>query len=334
MRLRILSGLLLACLHVYSQDFVAPEFHMAENATDSFTVGIGRLLNAAPLRFKSVQGPLLRSTALMGYDYQLLTTVPGSTLGIVRVRDWDCNVYIEFRGYATQQSIDSGMLQLANQLRRALGLQQEMNTGSAASSLITTFNIPARGGYFEAGIELMAGRSAANPYLSGPENDPDSTAPKEAFILLKIHSGTPGFRGVIPQQLESPLPRITTAVSKLLTLAQDDFKNMSAKKDTLMVEGLKVVYNGYGQHHFATILLPGLNGDGRLQYAKAVAAALGNSYDWYVSGTEKANGTLLFLPRSADYSQPVFYLEERDGQWQLQAQSRIGHEVPRAMKRD
>ena len=268
----------------------------------------------------------------MGNDYQLLVELPGSSLGIVRVRDWDCNVYIEFRGYPSQQALDNGMEKLAAQLRKCLGIQRSFDDRPVHTASFHSFDLALQDGVFECGLELMAGRSAANPYLLGPEKETGPESKKEAFILLKIHSGKPAFRGYIPQQLTSPLPAISKATTQLVSLAEKDFQEINGDEDAITIEGMQVTYNGNGQQRFATLLLPVDGSSGRAAYAQAIAAALGHQYVWYVPGYRQQDGPLLFFRKDGKGVHPTLYLEESAGSWKLEVRSGTGHSVPRGLK--
>jgi len=99
-------------------------------------------MNAAVGQFKDCKAEL------MGDDYKVTIPFPGRVMGIVRYRDWDNNVYVEFRGFPDKESQAEGVRNLVNKIRRALEDQlYDPNNGREEISFYG-MSVKDRNGYF------------------------------------------------------------------------------------------------------------------------------------------------------------------------------------------
>lgn len=316
---------------------------------DSFSLALVQLLQCAAQDFASCKGDSIRSTWLMGDDYQLQINFPQSAIGIVRIRDWDKNAYVEFRGFKTEEGARKGLQQLFDKIKKALGPQAMPSTATVSSLLkFYSFSIRDSAGYFSPNIELFGGSSSANPYLLGPEKEAEGR--KEYFVLLKVYRGIPAYQFFISPSVKSQDDALHQALQKLLILAEDDFdllrKNprfpqQKKRSDTFLLFGHKTRFNFRGERYFATISFP-VSGDATAMktrwqyYQNAIQAVLGSGYV-YLHDTLGDEPSVLYYAKDGPAKATVrLKREEQNGQFLIvvKIQSEYAHRISRSYKKD
>lgn len=320
----------------------AQEYKVTTDKADPFSQSLVHLLNAAATKFTTLKGDSLRSTSLMGDDYKLNIDIAGSHFAVVRIRDWDTNVYVEFRGYADMKAVSKGVRDLIAKMQHALGDQLEM---PRFVGNMTSLCIKDSKGFFSSNIEVFAGSSSADPYLLGPEKEKEDGQPKKYFILLKIHSGVPHYQAYIPANITTPDPALDKTIKQLVKDAVIDFeslpslaKSTTAKKrrtDSLSMNGYPVYVSRRGQNYSVTIpvypsklLLDGCH--------TALQAALGNRYVVQTSELMERKYNIYYVPNN-DAMWPTIFLEyPRDptSPALIRIESRHGHATKRSADLD
>lgn len=317
------------------------DYKPSTKQTDPFSQSFVRLLNAAANGFKDLKGDSLRSTWLMGDDYKLNLDIPGSSIGIVRIRDWDKNVYVEFRGYADMETVSKGFRDLVAKMQQALGDQVET---PRFFGNMTSLSIKDPKGFFAPNIEVFAGSSSAEPYLLGPEKEPEDGQPKKYFILLKVHSGIPYYQSYIPDNVPAPDAALHKTIQQMVKEALTDFGEVplpsaaatkKRKTDTVSMNGYTVYVNKRGQHYSATIPVS----QNKLSLAtchQALQAALGSRYVFHESELMERKYNIYFIPNNNELPPVVFleYPKEKDDSILIRIESRHGHQTKRSADLD
>jgi hypothetical protein len=258
-----LSLVLLALISILG--LPAQEYKVTTNQEDDFSKALVQLLNAAANRFEDCTGDSIRSTWLLGDDYRLTIPFPGSTIGVVRTRDYDRNVYVEFRGYKNVAEVNKGVRTMISKLKKALG-DQLVEPGISGAPNVTQFSIMSirdKHGFFTSNIELLPGASHADPYLLGPEREEELNKPKKYFILLKVKQGIPSYQYYIKDGIIPPDEKLQAVLKRLLKEAATDFDSLPMMKsqerkpkkvDTMQINGYTIWLNKRGAHRSANIV--------------------------------------------------------------------------------
>lgn len=317
------------------------EYKIYTKQTDPFSRSFVQLLNAASTGFKELKGDSIRSTWLMGDDYKLDLSIEGSHTGVVRVRDWDTNAYIEFRGYADLKAVSKGIRDLVHKMQQALGDQVEK---PRFYGNMTSLAIKDQKGFFSSNIEVFAGSSSAEPYLLGPEKEPEDGLPKKYFILVKVHAGIPHYQYYIRGNMAPPDRALHQTLQQLIKEAAMDFKALpppvahvdpaikKKKTDTINMNGYTVYVNKRGQNYSTSLVID----PNKLSIAgchQALQAALGNRYVFYESDLMERKYTFYYVPNDNNMPPAVFLEHPRDNNDPIiiRIQSRHGHETKRGL---
>lgn len=275
----------------------AQEYKVRTDQADSFSVALVRLLNCAAERFRDCTGDSIRTTWLLGTDSRSTVQVPGSVMTIVRGRDWDANVYAEFRGYSDKKTRDQGIRDLVKKIKKALGdqLYDPYENEEQKDIYFYGLSIKDKNGYFSMNMELFGGASSAPIYLLGPENEDDLQIPKN-FVLLKIYPGIPNYQYYI-RPVAAPDLKLDATLRQLLSVAEKDFESIRDKNadtlikkrrrtDTIHLNGFNIRMNYRGSNYSANYFIPA-SGDSVefrkqwLYYQQALQAALGSRYVYH-----------------------------------------------------
>jgi hypothetical protein len=312
----------------------AQEYKVTTDKTDPFSQSLVQLLNAAATTFNTLKGDSLRSTSLMGDDYKLNIDITGSHFAVVRIRDWDHNVYVEFRGYADVKAVGKGVRDLVAKMQHALGAQLE--TPRFVGNM-TSLCIKDSKGFFASNIDVFAGSSSSDPYLLGPEKEKEDGTPKKYFILLKIHAGVPNYQSYIPANIIAPDPSLDKTVKQLVKDAVTDFKSLpplvqstSTKKrktDSLSMNGYPVYVSKRGQNY--SVAIPVFPAKLSLDDCHtALQAALGNRYVVQTSELMERKYNIYYVPNN-NAMWPTIYLEYPRDPVLIRIESRHGHATKR-----
>jgi hypothetical protein len=331
--------LLIASIIFINAPAYTQEYKIYTKQTDPFSRSFVQLLNAASTRFKELKGDSIRSTWLMGDDYKLNLPIEGSHTAVVRIRDWDTNVYVEFRGYKDLDAVSKGIRELVDKMQKALGDQMEK---PRFYGNMTSLNIKDQKGFFSSNIEVFAGSSAAEPYLLGPEKEPNDGTPKKYFILLKVYAGIPHYQYYIPNNIAPPDKALHQTLKQLVKEAATDFEALppvahadpSAKKkktDTILINGYTVYVSKRGQN-YSTSLAIDQNKFSLADCHQALQAALGNRYVFQESDLMERKYTFYYVPHDNNMPPAVFLEHPRDNSDKIiiRIQSRHGHETKRS----
>lgn len=211
----------------------AQEYKVYSDKTDSFSKAIVRLLECARDRFTTCKGDSIRSTWLMGDDFHLSFPFPGSSMAIVRRRDYDVNGYIEFRGYNNEKTREESIREIAAKIRNTFGNRiYDRNSDTAKKIYFYGLSLKDENGYFGMNMELFGSSSTAPVYLLGPEKE-NEVGDKKYFILLKIYPGVPHYYYFI-RPVKAPHINLDKTLTQLLSLAEKDFDSLQVVRDTLL----------------------------------------------------------------------------------------------------
>jgi hypothetical protein len=328
----------------------AQEYKVSTDQPDSFSIALVKVLNAAPGKFTTCKGEFIRSGSLSGYEYKLNIPFPGSSMAIVRCRDGDQHVYIEFRGFKGKKERDGGIMDLARKIRKALGeqLYDPYENKDPGELYFYGLSVKDSKGYFSMNMELFGGRSAAGSYLLGPEEE-DRSKPQQDFILLKIYGGTPAYNYYI-NSTDPPDKALHATFTQLIKEAATDFDQLRAQTDsypqkrkrfdTLRLNSFTVIMNYRGSHYSASLqfrVTEGLPPQEAWQYyQQALQAALGSDYVYqvYKSGAQPA----ILYYRMEGEDKPRIYLqqegEDNNPCIGIRIESSFSHPVKRSLDRD
>ena len=350
--MKISVMLLLLCL--LSGSGAAQEYKVSTTQQDVFSIALVKLLNCAADGFKNCKGKLIRSTSLMGDDHQLNIVFPGSAAAVVRIRDWEKNAYIEFRGYTDKQSRIKGVYDIVAKIKKALGDQlQDRYEGLKKDDVgFYGLSIKDRNGFFSMNMEVFSGASSAPIYLLGPERE-DETKPASDFVLLKIYGGVPSYQHYI-HAIAPPDRKLDTVLRLLIRSAEKDFASppfeatsatafKRKKEDTVRVNGIAVYMVYRGANHSAILTFP-VNPNS-IPYDKqwnnlqrSLEAALGSDYVYQKS---RPGDLLDFVFFSKDYieKKPRVYLmdlpvDSAAPTISIRIESSYTHEVSRGLRID
>jgi hypothetical protein len=292
MRTFILFFLLISSGICYSQ-----LYNPYTDQADQFSKSFVEILNCAKVKFKHCQGDSMRTTWLMGTDYKLTIKVPGSNAGIVRERDWDKNAYLEFGPFNDTVQLRNGMIELVGKMKLALGananIPHELISGPNSSYFITSLGLKDANGYFQSNIELMSGAAARDNYFPEPEKEPEVVSGKKYFIILKVYSGIPEYQYYIRELVQAPDSDLDVVLKYFIEMAKTDFRELEKKDsnvrkqktDTILMNGIKVLFNPHGQNASATISIETNNENFISQWKSAqqsLQAALGEKYVYHL----------------------------------------------------
>ncbi len=346
------SFFLLASL-IIAHGAQAQQYKVSTTQSDSFSVAIVKLLNAAVSRFSDCKGDSIRTTSLMGEDRQLGFHFPGSTIGIVRTRDGDVNAYIEFRGFANKKSRDEGIRALVQKIKTALGEQLYDPNEQKDNSEIYFYGLSVKdtNGYFSMNMELFGGSSSAPVYLLGPEREEEGPT-KEDFILLKIYPGIPYYQYYI-KPVPAPNIELDKTLRELLVASHQDFETLRTsttsiparrkKADTLSMNGYEVVVNYRGANYSANLYFPAATDSSAFQrqwlfYQQALQAALGTKYVFGFSSMDELPSAIYYPGYYTGENLPRTHLRlYKEGGTQLlhvRIESNVAHPTKRGMDRD
>jgi hypothetical protein len=318
----------------------AQEYNVHAKQKDAFSQSLVQLLNAATTNFSAFKGDSIRNTSLMGYDYKLNLPIEGSHTAVVRIRDWDINAYVEFRGYNDLKAVNKGFRDLVDKIREALGdqLQKPRFYGN-----MTSLAIQDAKGFFSANVEVFAGSSSAVPYLLGPEKEPENGTPKQYFILLKVHSGIPHYQYYVDGNIAPPDQALHKTLQQLIKEAAADFKALppvahadpaikKKRTDTISMNGYTVYINKRGQHYSASLVLD----PAKLSLTnchQAIQAALGSRYVFQESELMERKYTFYYVPNDNNLPPAVFLEHPRGGDDHviIRIESRHGHQTKRGL---
>lgn len=335
--------LLIVSIFFINASAYSQEYKIYTKQTDPFSRSLVQLLNAAPTGFKELKGDSIRSTWLMGNDYKLNLSIEGSHIGVVRIRDWNTNAYIEFRGYADLKAVSKGIRELVNKMQQALGdqLQKPRFYGN-----MTSLGIKDQKGFFSSNIEVFASSSSAEPYLLGPEKEPEDGKPKKYFILVKVHAGIPHYQYYIPANIAPPDKALHKTLQQLVREAATDFKALppvahpdpsikKKKTDTIKMNGYTVYVSKRGQNYSTSLAIE----QSKLSLAgchQALQAALGSRYVFHESDLMERKYTFYYVPNDNSMPPAVFLEHPRDNSDHIiiRIQSRHGHETKRSADLD
>ena len=295
------------CLVIFVLSFCwkssAQDYRLLSSADDPFSKAMIALLNAAPERFSGLAGDTLRHTWL-GTDLDLLITVPGAELGIVRNRDWDVNVYLEFRGYRTAKDRDRGMREFVTKLHKALGDQLlDPFTRNESDEVPLSLSLANNEGYYRSNMELLPGSTNEPVYLLAPEDGRALSPGKNFFFLFKIYAGKPAFYYYNKLQ-EDAETVFGNTLKQVMEAAREDFDQWKSrqsfavkKRDTILLNGIPVYLHFRGSNYSASLEIP-----------LADTAAGKEIWSWYHRAIQSATGTQCVhtLPRIGN-SQEIFY---------------------------
>lgn len=306
---------------IFAASLAAQDYRITTDQKDDFSKALVQLLNCAATRFKDCTGDSLRSTWLMGDDYRLTIPFPGSTIGIVRQRDWNKNAYVEFRGYKDVAGLNKGLKTLIDKIKKALGKQLVPPVITGNQKTITQFSMMAiqdENGHFTANIELLPGSSGAEPYLLGPEREEETATRKQRFILLKVHGGIPSYQYYIKDGIAPPDRALHTLLQRLMKEAVTDFDSLpimqsaarrGKKVDTLQVNGYTVYLDKRGSHRSANIVFDvnadSASVDSMMRWCRqAIDAAVGSSYVYHPYNYDKTKSIIYYQ----SYYSPLYRL--------------------------
>lgn len=330
---------LLAFSCIFINISIAQTYHVTTNQQDQFSRSLVEILNAASTRFSNQKGDSLRSTSLMDTDYRLNIPVPGSAIAIVRIRDWDKNVYIEWRGFANSREQEQGMASITNDIKKALGHQ--LDIAPSVSKSFTSMGIRNSLGNFSPNMELMASSSSAEPYLLGPERE-DQTLPKKYFILLKISGGIPFFHYLVDKGIKPTDMTLHKTIQTLMQAAKNDFEifpwKSTGKKstDTLNMDGYMITLYKRRQNYQAVISFTKAAGEAaaRLQWERlhlSAQAALGGSFVYFKSQIDNAE-YIRYYSKKYETNSPRLKIEQRnDNTILLIVESGFSHPTKRSL---
>jgi hypothetical protein len=276
----------------------AQEYKITTTQKDDFSKALVQLLNSAASRFSDCIGDSLRSTWLLGDDYRLTIPFPGSTIGVVRTRDYDRNVYVEFRGYKNVEELNKGLKSLIEKIQKALGDQLVSPVITGNQKTLTQFSmlsIRDQHGYFTQNIELLPGSSHADPYLLGPEREEESNRPKKYFILLKVKAGIPSYQYYIKDGVSSPDQKLNAILKMLMKESVTDFDSLlimrsperkQKKVDTLQMDGYTIWLDKRGGRRSANIVFDVAEDSVAIRdkmkwCQQAIEATVGSRYVYY-----------------------------------------------------
>jgi hypothetical protein len=290
-----MKSVLIAVLATFIlQPLRAQHYNITTDKNDPFSLALVKILNDASTRFADCKGDSIRSTWLMGDDHKLSFDFPGSSIAIIRSRDWDRSAYIEFRGFSSVNEVSKGIRSLIAKIKNALGSQlvPPIIHGDTATILqIAGLSIKDQHGYFTPHFELFPGASSADPYLLGPEKEEDGL-PKKYFILLKVQGGVPSYQYYVPANIVSPDFKLTQTLQQLMKAAAADFDSLPGKRlahvamkkkktDTLLLNGYTVLINQRGSNYTTSILFP----------APVDSVAFNEQWDWCNRAVQSATGS-------------------------------------------
>jgi hypothetical protein len=351
--------MVLSCILAISmlQTVYAQQYNITTNKADPFSIALIKLLNAASNRFADYKSDLIRSTWL-GDDHKLAFEFPGSSMAVIRSRDWDKNAYVEFRGFGSIKDISNGMQTLIAKISNALGdqLMTPVVHGDPTTLVqIAGLSIKDKNGYFTSHFELFPGSSSAVPYLTGPEKEEDNDQPKKYFILLKIQGGIPSYQYYIPSNIVSPDQQLTQTLQYLLKAATNDFDSLPEKRnhaiaikkkktDTLQLNGYTVLLNRRGQNHIASILFPApadsVAFNERWNWCHLIVqSAVGSGYVYHRSESTDSR-YIVYYAKLYDQKNPQMQLELKPGIYNtpntmdVVVRSSQSHSVKRGLSRD
>ena len=333
-------------------------YKVTARQSDPFSLALVNVLNCAATRFTDCRGDSIRTTWLMGTDYKLNVSFPGSTGAIVRKGDWDVNTYIEFRGYKDKKSRNEGIKDLIARIKHALGdqLYDRYADMNADSLYFYGLNIKDANGYFSMNMELFGSTSSEPVYLLGPEREDKSKA-QTHFILLKIYGGVPAYQYYIRER-KAPDPELHKVVQQLAKSSENDFSDLRRKKadppgadlpgafkksDTLRLHGIPVSMTFRGSNYSAALSFAVPDDSVKfnkewLYYRYVLEAALGTSYVFYPYDT-KDEAYALFYDSKYRENSPRVYLQYRKvgktaSQIVIRIQSATSHPTSAGLRAD
>jgi len=311
-------------LLVFILPATAQEYKVTTAQTDPFSTALVDLLNCAAGRFRDCKGDSIRSTSLMGDDHKLAIELPGSSMAIVRSRDWDRNVYVEFRGFTGKKERDKGIRDLVGKIKNALGEQlYDPNANkSPADIYFYGLSVKDKNGYFSMNMELFGGSSSAPVYLLGPEKEEDQL-PKKDFVLLKIYGGIPDYQYYI-RTIPPPDEKLNLTLRQMVRAAITDFDSLRATRkdsvfqkrkrtDTLHLNGFDVSMN-YSRANYSACLSFPIEVDSASfheqwqYYQQVLQAALGSEYVYHLYSLQETPYVVYYRKEYVE-NKPRVYLE-------------------------
>jgi hypothetical protein len=286
----------------------AQQYHVSTEQRDSFSIALVKLLNAVTNRFEDYKGDSLTYNWLTGFDYRLNLDFPGSSMAVVRARDWDRNAYVEFRGYKDEKSVRNNFQLLIEKIKKAMGdqlLMPEWKINADSYVQMIGFSLKGKTGYFNSNFEMFTGQSTLDPYLGSSAKE--GSGPQKYFILLKINGRTPSYKYYISPNVSPPDEKLHKTLKQLLESAAEDFVSLHGKKprtlkrkkiDSLSINGHIVVMNYRGAHHTATISFP----------APLDSIAFNKQWEWCHRSIQAAVGSAyVYLPFKLTESRYIAY---------------------------